>query len=163
MFKACRELKTVQDCIKSNLPSVGMSIDKHGCENIEDYVRLWLMDLNQSVNLKRPLNAGQMDFIAMQIIDKHRNMRLADIYFIFLTAKSGGYGELYERLSPDKVLLWFSEYWNDRMGIAATMTRDEHAQSKESGAREGNIMREANKKFGAMGNSMGEIKKNLKK
>ncbi len=141
MFKSCRALKTVQDCIKSDLPTIGNSIDQYNDLKTEAFIKLWLVDLNDCVNLKRPLNEGQMDFIAMQIIDKHRNMRLSDIYFIFLTAKSGGYGELYERLSPDKVLLWFQEYWNDRMKIAADLSRDEHAQSKESGSKDGNINR----------------------
>ena len=83
-MKSCRELKTVQDCIKSNLPSIGQSIDAYSNDFIEAYIKLFLIDLNASVNLKRPLNESQMDFIAMQLADKYRNLRLSDLNFIFV-------------------------------------------------------------------------------
>lgn len=160
LMRRCNEIKTVRDCIKSDLPSLGNITDQFGREFLEDFIKVFLLDLNTSVNLKRPLNNNQCDFVAYQIAENHRNIRLSDINHIFVKAKSGGYGELYERLSPDKILLWFSDYWEERMLIAAELSRDEHGQSKESSAREGNIMKIAqnSKGFGGMNSAVNSIK-----
>ena len=99
---------------------------------MKSYIKLWLIDLNMMSGVSRPLNEAQLDFIANTIINKHRDLSIADINVIFNNAIEGVYGQFYESLSPPKVLLWFTEYSTLRMDVCESMSFEKHLETKES-------------------------------
>ena len=114
----------------ANTPSIGVIIRKYGIKKIEAYIKIWLINLNEVINLKRPLKEHQIDECAYLIVDGFKNITIADINIIFKKAKTGEYGELYETLSVDKILRWFNEYFNERCNVAGDMSRRKHENAK---------------------------------
>lgn len=105
-------------------------VKTYGTPKIEVYVKIWLIELNEILNTKRPLKETQIDECAYLIVLEHKNLAIADLHIIFKKAKTGGYGELYETLSIDKILKWFNDYFNERCDVAGQMTREAHDKIK---------------------------------
>lgn len=157
------KVRTINDAMEIKTPSIALMVRRFGQKKIEAYIKLWLMSLNESINLKRPLKDYQIDECAFMIVSNYRNINIADINVIFKRAKSGDYGELYESLSMDKILRWFRDYFDERCEIAASRSRMEHQKIKSntfSGKRSSVSGRINEDVYGV---SISEIKKNIKK
>lgn len=100
----------------------------YGPEKTEAYIQLWLVDLNECLNLNRPLKEHHIEQIAFMIMQSYKNISIADLNLIFSKAKKGGYGQFFESLSMPKVLGWFEEYYNDRADTAGEIARRKHDQ-----------------------------------
>jgi hypothetical protein len=90
-------------------------VREFGETKMEAYLKVWLINLTESLNVKRSLSEVQIDECAMLIVQEFKNLTIADINLIFKDAKMGKYGELYESLSMAKVLGWFNDYFTKRM------------------------------------------------
>ena len=101
-------------------------INEYGRVKVEAYIKLWLVNLNDFLNLKHPMTEEQIDFIAETIAEDFRQTSIGDINIIFKNAKKGVYGEFYERLSAPKVVSWFKKYYEDRVQMCAEMSRMAH-------------------------------------
>lgn len=123
-------VKTIADALKVDTPSIFQAKKTYGIKHIEAYIKVWLIDLNQSVNATRPLTEYQIDETAYMIVAEHYNLTIADINVIFKNAKTGKYGDLYGTISMDKILKWFEDYFNERGNIAGEMSRREHDKRK---------------------------------
>lgn len=124
-LKTFKGVKTVKQALMVKAPSVGMMVRQYGDTVMEGFIEMWLINLNESINLKRPLKEHQMEECAILVLEEFRHLTIADINIIFRKAKLGEYGELYETLSIDKVLTWFREYFEVRCDVAGSMTRQE--------------------------------------
>lgn len=113
-------VKTVNDALKiahdypSKFPSLAKIRTHYGSEATERIIKLYLIELTELVNLKRPLTEKQIETIAMEVVARHYAMTIADIHVIFKKAINGEYGSLYESLDVPKVLTWFDDYFSER-------------------------------------------------
>ena len=128
-------VKTIKDSLEAKTPTIGASIRKHGERKIETFVKIWIADFLQSVNLKRSLNEDQVDEIAFLVVSEYRNMTISDINLIFKNAKLGKYGQFYESIDVVKVLGWFNEYFENRIRTAEDINHTRHKQNKFTGIR----------------------------
>ena len=125
-LRVCSEIKTVEDSLKSRTPSIGEMFKNYGPEKTEAFIKLWLIDLNESLNLNKPLKESHIDQTAFLIMQSYKNISMSDLNLIFTKAKKGGYGQFYESLSMPKVLSWFDEYYNERADTAGELARRQH-------------------------------------
>lgn len=103
-------------------PSLARLRADYGEEAIEDIIRLYLIDLSENVNLKRPLRDSQVDNIAREVVAEYYSLTIADVHIIFRKAKRGEYGVLYESLDTPKVMTWFRDYFAERCQTGADMS-----------------------------------------
>lgn len=113
-------------------PSLAVLRRDYGNEKIEAIIKLHLIDLCESVNLKRPLRATQIDSIAREIVAEYYALTIADVHVIFRNAKTGAYGEFYESLDMPKVMGWFRSYFAERLELAAEQSEN-HAHYDKGG------------------------------
>lgn len=107
---------------RDKYPSLARLRAEHGFEAIEDIIKLYLIDLSENVNLKRPLRPAQADSIAREVVAEYYSLTIADVHVIFRKAKTGEYGEFYESLDTPKVMSWFREYFADRCATGANIS-----------------------------------------
>lgn len=118
-------VKTVNDALKiahdypSKFPSLAKIRTHYGSEATERIIKLYLIELTELVNLKRPLTEKQIDTIAMEVVAKHFAMTIADVHVIFKKAINGEFGDFYESLDVPKVMKWFDLYFDERCEIGA--------------------------------------------
>jgi hypothetical protein len=140
------QLRTVKDCLSVKTPTIASVRRTFGEEKLKSYIALYLIDLNKSLNLKRFLSDEQIYECSELIVYEFVNLTLADITFVFKRAKMGHYGELYESLSLDKIIRWFSEYYDERLSVAESMSALEHDKIKYSESRSKRISQETTEK-----------------
>ncbi len=125
-----RRHTTVVSAMHADAPKLTALVRQFGETKIIAYIKLWLVDLNTTLDLKKPLNENQIDQIAFAIIDTYRSLNLAEINLIFTNAKYGEYGDFYDRITMPTVLKWFKNYFEQRCSCAANNSYQESIQYK---------------------------------
>lgn len=111
-------------------PSIAVLRRDYGSEAIADIIMLYLADLRDNVNLKRPLTDSQISNIAYEVVTEYYSLTIADVHVIMKKAKRGEYGELFESLDMPKVMTWFREYFADRCTLAAQESENNRVYDK---------------------------------
>jgi len=134
-------------CIDSGAISLyGLRRDV-GETKLQALIKLYLIDLNALLNLKRPLSEQMIDAIADEIVSQFGYLNMADVNLIFRRAKTGHYGELYETINMPKVIGWFTDYFNERCDVAAERSIQEAEQHKKDTARVSDALTKSDKAF----------------
>lgn len=131
LLRTFKNVATIKQAVEQNSVALSKLSKTYGDDKCEKYIKIWLIDLNISLTVNNPLNETQIDFIAFQVMNHYRDLTLSDINLIFTRAKSGYYGKVYENISPDKVLIWFADYFSERLEVCAEISRNKHHQGKE--------------------------------
>lgn len=124
--RTTRDALAIAETSQDKYPSLSVLRRDYGNEKIEAVIKLYLIDLCENVNLKRPLKDTQVDNIAREVVATYYALTIADVHVIFRKAKTGEYGEFYESLDMPKVMSWFREYFNNRCDLAAEQS-ESHA------------------------------------
>ena len=132
---SCRGIATPLQAARSGNPCMAFLVRDHGAEKVEALVKLQLVELNELLNLRRPLTEHMIDVIASDIVSDFRSLNMADVWLVFRRARSGYYGELYESVNTAKVEGWFREYFEERCADA------EEQSIRESNAYKGDADR----------------------
>ena len=99
-------------------PSLATIKKEYGGDCVERIIKLYLLELIDLVNLKRPLTEKHIEFIAMNVVAKHYALTIADVHVVFKKAINGDFGTFYESLDVPKVMKWFNDYFNQRCELA---------------------------------------------
>mgnify|MGYP003639237848 FL=1 len=97
------KLVSVNDAINSPSHSLGKIQREQSKKFTEGLVLIWLMYLNEILNLNKPMSEEQMKLASTLICEEFYMLKMADLTLLFKRIISGQYGEFYERLSIDKV------------------------------------------------------------
>lgn len=122
------EVDSIPAVFNTSLPTLGEIKRTYGTKQVEAYIKLWLIELNEVLNLKRPMKAHQIDECAMLICQKYNALSIADINLIFKRVKMGEMGELFESLSIHKLMKWFANYFDERCDVAGSQSRQAHSR-----------------------------------
>ena len=126
------KLVSVTDAINSPSHSLGKIQREQSKKFTEGLVLVWLMYLNEILNLNKPMSEEQMKLAAVLICEEFYMLKMSDLTLLFKRIISGQYGEFYERLSIDKVLTFFREYLEERFEIAIDESSRNHRDLKQN-------------------------------
>lgn len=133
------EVRTVDDALalasqnREQFPALSRLKRDFGAQKVETVIKLYLVDLVELVNLKRPLREKQIDAIAMEVVSTYYMLTIADVHVIFRRARNGEFGELYESMDMPKVMKWFSGYFAERCEAAANNSIREAERNYDKG------------------------------
>lgn len=107
----------------------GLLIKRVEPRRVEALIKLYIVRLNELLDLKRPLSEMAIDEIAATLLTgAYRNLSLTDIAFVLQQAVRGVYGEMYESLNVTKVMRWFDTYFEERTAAAERMSEAERSR-----------------------------------
>lgn len=133
------EVKNVDDALaaatlnREQFPSLAVLKKDFGAQKVETVIKLYLVELCELVNLKRPLREKQIDAIAMEVVSAYYSLTIADVHVIFRKARNGEFGELYESLDMPKVMKWFADYFAERCEAGANISIREAERNYDKG------------------------------
>ena len=122
------KLKTIDEAINLPAPSINGIKRYYGGQFCENLVMLWLVYLNEILNLNKPMSEGQIRLCTSHLLNEYGYLKLTELTFIFKRVLSGEYGEFYERLGIDKLLTFFREYDKERFQFIVDERQREHAE-----------------------------------
>lgn len=130
-FRKVRKIEDVVRLAQSERSVSLATIRKHYGEELQrDYLAVWLINLNESLNIKRPMTESMILETVDLALQDYYYLSIADIYLIFSRAKKGMFGELYESLNCAKVLQWFANYAAERSAIFEQVNIKQHELEK---------------------------------
>lgn len=94
-------------------------------------IRLHLMDLNDYLNLTRPLTPTQIDQTAELIMMEYPTMKIADFIYTLKCAKLGRFGKIFEGLDGMKILSWIEQVMSERADAGEAASISEHGKIKK--------------------------------
>ena len=126
------KLVSVTDAINSPSHSLGKIQREQSKKFTEGLLLVWLMYLNEILNLNKPMSEDQMKLASVLICEEFYMLKMSDLTLLFKRIISGQYGEFYERLSIDKVLTFFRNYLEERFEIAIDQSSRNHRDIKQN-------------------------------
>jgi len=126
------KLKTFEDAIESKTPSLNLIIRAEGRVKKEALVKLWLINLNELLNVKHPMSEQQIRICASLIVEDYASLKIADLGFFFRKIIKGEYGQFYESISIEKILSFLTQYETDRFKIIEDQAHQEHLNNKNA-------------------------------
>jgi len=105
--------------------TLGQLKREYGREWIIGYVSMWLIELNDSSNVKTKMTDAQMEMTAERIYDGY-SLKISDLTLFFRNVKEGIYGQFYERISQEKILEWLRMYFDERCEVAQNTAQQNH-------------------------------------
>lgn len=139
---SCKGISTPLQAADSGHSSLCVMVKEYGQEKVEALIQMYLIELNEYLNLKRPLTEKMIDAIAADIVEDYRYLNMADVWLVFSRARKGYYGELYESINTAKVEGWFRDYFNERCEAAEEASIAESESYKGDHRRTSDIARE---------------------
>ena len=131
LLNSSQSVKTYDEVFNTKAPSIARIKKEMGASFTTGYIKIWLVELNEMLNLRRPMTESQITFAAQLITDEFFGLKISDLQLLFRKILSGEYGELYESLNPPKILTFFRNYLNERMNVGAEMSMRKHLEYKQ--------------------------------
>lgn len=130
--KSLSIIRTTTDAIavSDNVPSLAKLRKEFGSDKIESIIKLYLIEITELVNLKRPLTEAQIEYISREVLQTYYVLTIADIHVIFKKMKNGEFGSMYESMDVPKVLKIFQTYFDERCEIAEFNSRNNSVYDK---------------------------------
>lgn len=135
-MERCIELTTTGE-----LPTLLQMAHVDGNEQaVVSLVTLNIAALDEYLHLNNRMTELEMDSVAYDIVHVYGGaLSFADLNLILTTARRGGYGRFFERLSAVDILTWVSEYYDRRLEESVALVMGER-DSREERKRERGVM-----------------------
>lgn len=121
-------LKGVSDALSRQTLSLVQIKKGKGEVFLRSYISMWLIYLNEVLNLNNPLTEAQIELCAEQIMADYHHLKISELSLIFKRIVSGECGELYERISMPKIMNIFRQYEQERTEVVVTQNQQAHEQ-----------------------------------
>lgn len=131
-MKKFNKANTASLAIKSEAPTLASLRKTYSEDFMLAYIELWLVNLNDFINVSRKMKPDQMSELAFLIFQDFYYFNLADINLVFSKIKKGEFGILYESIDGVKILSFFKQYEAERIDISYDEGIQEHQQIKQA-------------------------------
>ena len=121
-------LKGVSDALNRQTLSLVQIKKGKGEVFLRSYISMWLIYLNEVLNLNNPLTEAQIELCTEQIMADYSFLKISELSLIFKRIVSGEFGELYERISMPKIMNIFRQYDQERTEVVVTQNLQAHEQ-----------------------------------
>ena len=136
------KIKTVDDARKAKVPTLAAMSrtvqdgKAFGKEEVVRQIVKWLIELNELMDLKKPMTNAQILMTAQMIMEDYYYLKSTDLALFFTRIIKGNFGEMYESLSITKIMSWLAIYSEERMNMGAMESHLNHDKivSRESDA-----------------------------
>ena len=125
-MKFSNKLATIDKAMNAEAPTIGMFQRERSREFTVSLLMIWLVYLNNILNLKKPMTEEQIEMCAEEILNEFYTLKVSDLTLLFKRIISGAYGEFYESLSVQKVLSYFRDYFEERCQLAEQQSLRKH-------------------------------------
>ncbi len=132
MSRAMRHIRTPADALATHADSITTLCLAYGQEKVEANFRIQIATLQEYLGVKNKMSETFIDELVAEIVGEFKQLTMADVHVIMRRAKTGEYGEYYERLSIPKVMTWFRKYYEERIEVAVLQNEREAERIKNS-------------------------------
>ena len=124
-----KHVNTIALAINEKCDSLASIRKKVGKEISLNIIKVWIINLNDFLNISRKMNPVQIDETSELIYDEFYYLKVSDIALLMKRIKTGHYGQFYESIDGMKIIEMFYQYAQERVnGILDNSEREEREQ-----------------------------------
>jgi hypothetical protein len=121
-----KHVKTVSLAVNDKSDSLAKIRKKAGKKVSLSIIKVWLINLNDFLNISRKMNQVQIEETADLLYDEFYYLKISDIALLMKRIKTGHYGQFYESIDGMKLMEMFYQYAQERVnGILDNSEREE--------------------------------------
>lgn len=117
---------TIEKTIDSELPSLVKMNKQFGSHEVIKAVAKMLIETVGFFNVPK-LTDVQVKITVELICEEHYYLNFADIQLCFKNAMKGKYGELYNRIDGQVIMIWLNKYVEERFTISEERSYQKHS------------------------------------
>jgi len=125
-----KSIKTPIQAFNAKVDSLVKIKTELGEKSILTILKIYIVDLNEFLNLARKMQPEQINQTAQLILDEFYYLKISDLSFIFKRIKTGFYGSFYESLDGLKLMEIFYRYAQERADLIEKLSIDESDRMK---------------------------------
>ena len=131
LAKTQNQIVKIEDCANSNAPSLLNYLISEGTDKLKDIISIKLINLNELLNLTRPMNKAQIEFVSLALTEYPLNqLKLTDIDYIFKAIAMGKELKLYESINPPMIIDCLSKHLDNRTSFSGDQNESLSKQHK---------------------------------
>jgi len=130
-YKAIK-VRNEDDVFNSKNKSLILMTQEIGEIGVRALLSYAISDLVDFFNLGKTMTAEQIAQTVELIIEEFGILKIDDFKLCFSRAKKGYYGQVYDRLDGQIILLWLNTYTENRLNIAEDQSYRNHLETKQS-------------------------------
>ena len=121
-----KHVKSVALAISDKCDSLATIRKKVGKNISLNILRVWIVNLNDYLNISRKMNPAQIEETVDLIYDEFYYFKISDIALLMKRIKTGYYGQFYESIDGMKLMDMFYKYAQERVdGILSNSERED--------------------------------------
>lgn len=124
-------IKNFSDVFDAGYPSLNKIKNELGEDTVLGFLKLHILDLRVFLNIGKTMSDTQTEQTAMLLFDEFPSLTVADIKLFFNKIKKGHYGQIYDRLDGQLILIWLAKYYNERLEDAENKSIRKHEELKK--------------------------------
>jgi len=124
-------IRTIEVALKEQSPSLALLAKEYTKNYVLAYIEMWILSLNEFVNIKYGMSPKQMKETAFYIYQDYFYFKISDLTLIFTNAKKGYFGEFLHSLDGSMILSWFKKYSEERADISESLGIQKSEEQKE--------------------------------
>lgn len=124
-------IKDFSDIFNAKYPTLGIIKSELGESTVLGFLKLHIIDLRVFLNIGKSMSDSQTEQTAMLILDEFPALTVADIKLFFTKIKKGHYGQIYDRLDGQLILIWLKKYFEERCDTAELDTQTKSQEHKK--------------------------------
>lgn len=131
VHQRCKGITTALQAVDSGERSLASMRRETGEAKTLALLKLHLLELNELLNLGRPMGEALIDRIADTLMTRYFYLNMADIHLVLDRGASGYYGQVL-MCNLSTVMRWFAEYDQERLCQVEERNMLEHDKIKAS-------------------------------
>lgn len=124
-------VRNIEIALKEQSPSLVSFTKEYSKDYVLAYIEMWILSLNEFVNLKYEMSPKQMKETSCYIYQDFFYFKISDITLLFTNAKKGHYRGFFHTLDGTMILGWFTKYAEERSEIAESVSIQEANEQTE--------------------------------
>lgn len=125
-----KHVNTVALAVNDSCDSLAAIKKKVGKNISLNILKIWLINLNDFLNISRKMNPTQVDETVNLIYDEFYYFKISDIALLMKRIKTGHYGQFYESIDGMKLMDMFYKYAQERVNGFIEETERERNERK---------------------------------
>jgi len=110
-----KHISTIQLAVNDECDSLAIIRKKVGKNISLNIIKIWIINLNDFLNISRKMNPEQINQTAELIYDEFYYFKVSDIALLMKRIKTGHYGQFYESIDGMKLMDMFFKYAQERI------------------------------------------------
>ena len=124
-------IKSYSDVFNGEYPTLNKIKSELGEEAVLGFLKLHILDLRVFLNIGKTMSDAQTEQTALFILDEYPQLTIADIKLFFNKIKKGHYGQIYDRLDGQLILIWLNKYFEERCDTAELESQTQSEEHKK--------------------------------